>query len=111
MLFAAHADNHVSAFSLAQFGVVVVQWYSGEWFAFFFINGLALTLETALKELWRKRDLPDIPKWISTPVTIFVLLYLAELLFYPPVVASGWSQFGVDDIKNQLAWMGLLPAV
>ena len=73
---------------------------TGEWGLFFCINGAALVLEDGAKRLcgtcvW--------PKWVTVPLTIAFLITTAELLFIPPVLASGWADLGLEEMTRAAA--------
>eukprot|EP00238_Polyblepharides_amylifera_P013141 CAMPEP_0196575448 /NCGR_PEP_ID=MMETSP1081-20130531/4924_1 /TAXON_ID=36882 /ORGANISM="Pyramimonas amylifera, Strain CCMP720" /LENGTH=167 /DNA_ID=CAMNT_0041893753 /DNA_START=679 /DNA_END=1182 /DNA_ORIENTATION=+ len=79
-----------------------------EWFAFFFVSGIAVILESAIFSFWKKYNLPKFPSWMSIAITLLIMIVMAEWLFFPPVVSSRWSEFGVKDVTDQLIRIGLL---
>ena len=49
--------------------------FAGEWFWFFFLQGVACVIESQMKYLWKKKlNLPSIPPVISIPVTLTLLM-------------------------------------
>ena len=74
---------------------------SGEWTGFFVVHGLGVVLESGLKVWWKRQRLPAIPRLVATPLTLGFLLGSAEWLFFPPVVASGWTVTGTRSAPHE----------
>lgn len=70
---------------------------SGQWFAFFSIQGPLVVAEGFLRQALRVRGL-TVPKYIANPLTLAFLLFLGDLLFFPDIEGLGIPQQVVTNL-------------
>ena len=80
---------------------------TGHWLVFFTLQGPLVTLEGYLKRLGRQHNL-QVPRWVSIPATYVVLLYLADLYFFPPVFVTGLADRITTSLLQTLSYTGLI---
>jgi hypothetical protein len=71
------------------------------WLAFFSVQAPIMIAEAALCALWlRAWRLPPLPRWVSVPLTNFLLIVVAEPLFFGPCDWSGMCGKMLGSVKG-----------
>jgi hypothetical protein len=82
-------------------------WYcqgstTGLWLAFFSLQGPVILIEMVVQRLIRKSGW-QVPKWARVAVTLYVLMGLGHLFFFPPPVQSGLADRVTGSIKESFS--------
>ena len=72
---------------------------TGKWQIFFTIQGPAVVLETALRKWLKSRRLP-IPKLLSVPFTLSLLLCMGHFFFFPPCTETPLSARVLGNLQT-----------
>ena len=76
---------------------------SGYWLAFFSVQGPLVIAESFARRLLRARCIGGVPKFISIPATLGLLLTLGDLLFFPDVTRMGIVSQILKNLSDFLA--------
>lgn len=81
---------------------------TGHWFLFFTIQAPITALESEIKR-WAKRREIALPRWLSIPLTLGLMLVLADWFFFPPCLITGLDDRVTNSMRNNV--QGLLRLV
>ena len=79
-------------------GTHTQQW---KWLSFFTIQIPFLALEAYSKRLLKQCNF-QVPRWISVPVTLAVLMWMADTFFFPPCLETDLANRVVNAIKDNV---------
>ncbi len=72
---------------------------TGKWQIFFTMQGPAVVLETAVRKWLKARCLP-IPKLLSVPFTLSLLLCMGHFFFFPPCTETPLSARVLNNLQT-----------
>ena len=75
---------------------------TGHWLVLFAVQGPLVTLERSVKQAGRRHNV-ELPHWVSTPLTIAALSYLADLFFFPPAFITGVAYTGAAGLLRNMS--------
>lgn len=78
---------------------------TGHWFVFFTIQAPIVALESSIKRVFKHRG-HELPWWLSIPLTLGLMLILADWFFFPPCFITGLDEKVTSSMRNNI--QGLL---
>ena len=80
---------------------------TGKWQLFFTMQGPAVVLETGVRKWLKSRRLP-IPKLLSVPFTLSLLLCMGHFFFFPPCTETPLSARVVGSLQTSFQYLAAL---